>query len=207
MLIMHKSSSKVTDVLTRRAALGRLASIALSPLFVPILLNTKRVDKRPGALLPGEYTWNPELSPKGPVAVIVSIPEQLVHVYRNGVRMAVSTCSTGKKGHETPTGVFTVLQKDKHHHASICNNAPMPNMNRLTWDGVALHAGKLPGYPASHGCVRLPIDFSEKLFGITHVGYTGHHGRRPSAPQAGCASRNGPERLCRPRVPGRAHPP
>ncbi len=160
----------MTDLITRRAALGRLASIALSPLFVPMLLNAKQVDKYPGALLPGEYTWNPELSPKGPVAVVVSVPEQLVHVYRNGVRMAVSTCSTGKKGHETPTGVFTVLQKDKHHHSSTYNNAPMPNMNRLTWDGVALHAGKLPGYPASHGCVRLPIDFSEKLFGITHVG-------------------------------------
>ncbi|MFY9976359.1 MAG: L,D-transpeptidase family protein [Chromatiaceae bacterium] len=160
----------MTDVLTRRAALGRLTSIALSPLFVPMLLDAKQVDKHPGALLPGEYTWNPELSPKGPVAVIVSVPEQLVHVYRNGVRMAVSTCSTGKTGHETPTGVFTVLQKDKHHHSATYNNAPMPNMNRLTWDGVALHAGKLPGYPASHGCVRLPMDFSEKLFGITHVG-------------------------------------
>jgi len=169
-IISHKQEFNVTDVLTRRAALGRLISIALSPLFVPMLLDAKQVDKHPGALLPGEYTWNPELSPKGPVAVIVSVPEQLVHVYRNGVRMAVSTCSTGKTGHETPTGVFTVLQKDKHHHSATYNNAPMPNMNRLTWDGVALHAGKLPGYPASHGCVRLPMDFSEKLFGITHVG-------------------------------------
>lgn len=160
----------MTDVLTRRAALGRLASLALSPLFVPTLLNAKQVNKSPGTLLPGEYTWNPELSPKGPVAVIVSVPEQVVHVYRNGIRVAASTCSTGKEGHETPTGVFTVLQKDKHHHSSTYNNASMPNMNRLTWDGVALHAGKLPGYPASHGCVRLPMDFSEKLFGITHVG-------------------------------------
>ncbi len=74
--------------------------------------------------------------------------------YRNGVRIAVSTCSTGKKGHETPTGVFTILEKDKDHHSSTYNNAPMPNMNRLTWSGVALHAGNLPGYPASHGCVR-----------------------------------------------------
>jgi hypothetical protein len=102
--------------------------------------------------------------------VVVSIPEQLVHVYRNGVRIAVATCSTGKPGHSTPTGVFTVLQKDKNHRSSTYNNAPMPNMNRLTWSGIALHAGKLPGYPASHGCVRLPLDFSAKLFGITHVG-------------------------------------
>jgi len=119
---------------------------------------------------PGEFTWWPERAPEGSVAIIVSIPEQRVHVFRNGVRIAVSTCSTGKPGHETPTGVFTILQKDKNHHSSTYNNASMPNMNRLTWDGVALHAGKLPGYPASHGCVRLPMEFSEKLFSITHVG-------------------------------------
>ncbi len=130
----------------------------------------KQVIKQISDLKPGEYTWHPERSPEGPVAAVVSIPEQRVHIYRNGVRIAVSTCSTGKKGHGTPTGVFTVLQKDKHHRSSTYNNAPMPNMNRLTWDGIALHAGKLPGYPASHGCVRLPLEFSEKLFGITHVG-------------------------------------
>jgi hypothetical protein len=129
-----------------------------------------QVMKEIADLLPGEFTWHPERSPEGPVAIVVSIPEQRVHVYRNGVRMAVSTCSTGKPGHDTPTGIFTVLQKDKHHRSSTYSNAPMPNMNRLTWSGIALHAGNLPGYPASHGCVRLPMDFSEKLFGITHIG-------------------------------------
>ncbi|PRY69872.1 L,D-transpeptidase-like protein [Marivita geojedonensis] len=122
------------------------------------------------AMKPGEFAWHPEMSPHGSVAIIVSLPEQRVHVYRNGIRIAVSTCSTGKPGHETPTGIFTILQKDKDHRSSTYNNAPMPNMNRLTWDGVALHAGKLPGYPASHGCVRLPMAFSERLFTITHVG-------------------------------------
>jgi hypothetical protein len=121
-------------------------------------------------LKPGQFTWHPERSPDGPVAIIVSLPDQKVYVYRNGTRIATSTCSTGKPGHETPTGVFTVLQQDKHHHSSTYNNAPMPNMDRLTWSGVALHAGNLPGYPASHGCVRLPLDFSALLFGITHVG-------------------------------------
>ncbi len=121
-------------------------------------------------LKPGEFTWHPERSPAGPVAIIVSIPDQRVHVYRNGIRIAVSTCSTGKPGHETPTGVFTILEKDKDHKSSTYNNAPMPNMNRLTWSGVALHAGNLPGYPASHGCVRLPIEFSKRLFTVTHVG-------------------------------------
>ena len=121
-------------------------------------------------LKPGEFTWHPERQPTGPVAVVVSLPEQLVHVYRNGIRIAVSTCSTGKPGHSTPTGVFVVLQKDKNHHSSTYNNAPMPNMNRLTWSGIALHAGNLPGYPASHGCVRLPLEFSAKLFEVTHLG-------------------------------------
>ncbi len=122
------------------------------------------------ALKPGEFTWHPERQRTGPVAIVVSIPEQRVHVYRNGIRIAVSTCSTGKPGHETPTGVFVVLQKDKHHKSSTYDDAPMPNMNRLTWSGIALHAGRLPGYPASHGCIRLPMDFSERLFGVTHVG-------------------------------------
>ena len=121
-------------------------------------------------LKPGEFLWQPELAPDGPVVIIVSIPDQLVHVYRNGVEIAVSTCSTGKPGHATPTGVFTILQKDKDHHSSTYNNAPMPNMERLTWSGIALHAGNLPGYPASHGCVRLPKAFSANLFGITHLG-------------------------------------
>ena len=121
-------------------------------------------------LKPGEFTWHPDRQPTGPVAVVVSLPEQLVHVYRNGIRIAVSTCSTGKPGHSTPTGVFVMLQKDKNHHSSTYNDAPMPNMNRLTWSGIALHAGNLPGYPASHGCVRLPLEFSAKLFEVTHLG-------------------------------------
>jgi hypothetical protein len=121
-------------------------------------------------LKPGQFVWHPDRAPTGPVAIVVSLPDQRVYVYRNGVRIAVSTCSTGKPGHETPTGIFTILQKDKNHHSSTYNDAPMPNMNRLTWSGIALHAGNLPGYPASHGCVRLPLDFSAKLFTITQIG-------------------------------------
>ncbi len=120
----------------------------------------------------GEFNWFPERSAGGPILIIVSIPDQRVHVYRNGIRIAASSCSTGKPGHRTPTGVFKILQKDKHHKSSTYSNAPMPNMNRLTWSGIALHAGNLPGYPASHGCVRLPMQFSEMLFGITRLGMT-----------------------------------
>lgn len=119
---------------------------------------------------PGQFTWHPDREADGPVAIIVSLPQQRVHVYRNGIRIAVSTCSSGRPGHETPTGVFVVLQKDKFHKSSTYNDAPMPNMNRLTWSGIALHAGNLPGYPASHGCVRLPMAFSGDLFSITHLG-------------------------------------
>jgi hypothetical protein len=153
---------------SRRATLaGLLASgaVALSrPAFAAE--NLKEISQ----LKPGEFTWHPERAANGPVSVVVSIPEQRVHVYRNGVRIAVATCSTGKPGHETPTGVFVVLEKDRDHHSSTYNEAPMPNMNRLTWSGVALHAGNLPGYPASHGCVRLPVKFSELLFTVTHIG-------------------------------------
>jgi hypothetical protein len=118
----------------------------------------------------GQFTWEPERSPSGTVVVIVSIPEQLVHVYRNGVEIGVSTCSTGKPGHRTPTGVFTILEKQREHVSSIYKGAQMPNMERLTWGGIALHAGNLPGYPASHGCIRLPMKFSALLYEVTHLG-------------------------------------
>jgi hypothetical protein len=152
----------------RRALLIGAGAATLVVMAAEVL--GQEVMKEISDLQPGEYTWHPDRQPTGPLAIVVSLPEQLVHVYRNGIRIAVSTCSSGKPGHETPTGVFVVLQKDKHHHSSTYNNAPMPNMNRLTWSGVALHAGNLPGYPASHGCVRLPLDFSAKLFDITHLG-------------------------------------
>ena len=161
-------SNRHSSPLNRRSFVSAAGALSILPWITPA--GAKQVYKAIGDLKPGEFTWHPERSPHGAVAVVVSIPEQRVHVYRNGVRIAVSTCSTGRKGHETPTGVFTVLQKDKHHRSSTYNNAPMPNMNRLTWSGIALHAGKLPGYPASHGCVRLPFKFSQKLFTVTHVG-------------------------------------
>jgi L,D-transpeptidase catalytic domain len=122
------------------------------------------------ALKPGQFIWRPERAPEGPVAIIVSVPKQRAFVYRNGILIGVSTCSTGKKGYDTPTGVFTILEKDKDHYSSEFENAPMPHMERLTWQGVALHAGKLPGYPASHGCVRLPAKFAENLYAATQVG-------------------------------------
>jgi len=129
-------------------------------------------DTAPAALKPGEFVWNPAVAPEGPIVVVVSLTEQRAYVYRNGIEIGVTTVSTGKPGHETPTGIFTVLQKDKDHRSSKYNNAPMPYQERLTWDGVALHAGGLPGYPESHGCVHLPSKFAEDLFGASHMGMT-----------------------------------
>ena len=123
-------------------------------------------------LKPGDYVWHPEVSPIGPVVVFVSLPEQVLYVYRNGVRIGRSTVSTGKPGKTTPTGVFTVLQKKVQHESSIYKGAKMPHMQRLTWTGIAIHAGNLPGYPASAGCVRLPVDFAAKLYSVTTLGTT-----------------------------------
>ncbi|MFO1034857.1 MAG: L,D-transpeptidase [Hyphomicrobiales bacterium] len=155
----------------RRGFLG-LAGAGLASLVAAPAAQAQLVNKYAEDLKNGEFNWFPDRSPAGPMVVIVSIPDQRVYVYRNGIRVASSSCSTGKPGHETPTGVFKILQKDKNHRSSTYNNAPMPNMNRLTWSGIALHAGQLPGYPASHGCVRLPIQFSSMLFGITRLGMT-----------------------------------
>lgn len=121
-------------------------------------------------LRPGEYVWESQVVPKGPLLLIVNLPTQRALLFRNGVPIAASTISTGRPGFETPTGVFTVLQKHVEHYSSRYDNAPMPYMQRLTWKGVALHGGNLPGHPASHGCIRLPKGFAKLLYGITTVG-------------------------------------
>lgn len=128
--------------------------------------------KPTGPLKPGEYWWAPQISPDGPLMILVSIPEQTMHVYRNGILIGRSTVSTGSKGHSTPGGVFTILEKQQRYYSKKYDNAPMPNMQRLTWTGIAMHSGNLPGYAASHGCVRLPYDFSQLLFNATTRGGT-----------------------------------
>src|SRR4051794_29679168 len=128
--------------------------------------------KPSGPLRPGEYWWQPQLSPSGPLVVLVSVSEQVMHVYRNGILIGRSTISTGSKGHATPGGVFSILEKKQEHYSKKYNNAPMPNMQRLTWTGIAMHSGNLPGYPASHGCIRMPFDFSQLLFKETSKGGT-----------------------------------
>ena len=128
--------------------------------------------KPTGKLKPGEYWWHPEISPQGPLMILISIPEQTMHVYRNGILIGRSSVSTGSKGHDTPGGVFSILEKQQTYRSKKYDNAPMPNMQRLTWTGIAMHSGQLPGYAASHGCVRLPYDFSQLLFKTTSSGGT-----------------------------------
>ena len=123
-------------------------------------------------LRPGEFAWVPELAPEGPLLLIVNTKTQRAILYRNGIPIGASTVSTGRPGYATPAGVFTILQKRVEHYSSKYDNAPMPYMQRLTWQGVALHAGQLPGYPASHGCIRLPPGFARLLYGETKLGMT-----------------------------------
>jgi lipoprotein-anchoring transpeptidase ErfK/SrfK len=108
--------------------------------------------------------------PKGTLQIVVSIADQHVTLYSNGVRVAQGPVSTGVPGRPTPTGVFSIIQKDRFHHSNLYSNAPMPFMERITWSGVALHEGPLPGYPASHGCIRLTHDFALRLWQVARLG-------------------------------------
>ncbi len=105
-----------------------------------------------------------------PMTIVISLSDQQMNVYRGLDHLSSSRVSTGKDGHSTPAGVYTILGKNRHHRSNIYSRAPMPFMQRLTWSGIALHAGRVPDYPASHGCVRLPEAFARELFGITEIG-------------------------------------
>jgi hypothetical protein len=131
----------------------------------------------------GEFLWMGEAVTKGPVVMVVSITEQRAYVYRNGILIGATTVSTGRPGHLTPTGVFTVLQKQKEHKSTIYDGALMPFMERLTWGGIALHAGGLPGYPESHGCIHLPSEFAQRLYDISPNGMTVVIGAAQTAPE------------------------
>ena len=117
----------------------------------------------------GEYVWRPELAPAGSVEIVVSIPQQRAYIYRANTLIGVTTVSTGMAGHRTPTGRYPIMEKRRTHFSNLYNNAPMPFMQRLTMGGIALHAGQIPGYPASHGCVRLPLAMARNIFGVTQV--------------------------------------
>src|SRR6202048_1116096 len=108
--------------------------------------------------------------PQGPLIIAISIDQQKLRVYDANGFYAETPISTGMRGHPTPMGVFSIIQKHKLHHSNIYSNAPMPFMQRITWSGVAMHAGVLPGYPASHGCIRMPMAFAAKMWNWTKMG-------------------------------------
>ena len=160
-----------------------VAALAAAPARPAPSLQSGTVMEAAERLKPGEFLWAPEIAPKGPVLLVVSLATQRAVVYRNGVPIAISTVSTGRPGYRTPTGVFVILQKHVEHYSNLYDDAPMPYMQRLTWGGVALHGGNLPGYPASHGCIRLPHEFAKLLYQVTHRGMTVIVTERTSVPR------------------------
>lgn len=122
-------------------------------------------------LKPGQYLWRSSEA-TGPSRVVISLSDQLAFLYRGDDLVAVSTISSGKEGHDTPTGIFPILSKKPMHYSKKYENAPMPYTQFIDQYGIALHAGVIPGRPASHGCIRLPAKFAAKLFNVTSVGST-----------------------------------
>lgn len=157
---------------TMRAAIAALGAV-LAAWAMPAVAQsgaTASLELAARSLRPGQYLWRDSDPAAGPVAVIVSVPLQTAFVYRGEALIGVASVSTGMRGKPTPIGEFTILQKRVFHRSNLYSNAPMPHMQRLTWDGIALHAGHNPGYPASHGCIRLPPAFAMLLYGATALG-------------------------------------
>jgi hypothetical protein len=126
------------------------------------------------SLRPGQFIWHRQESSAGPIEIVVSLPQQRAYVFRGESLIGVSTVSSGRPGYDTPTGSYAILQKARFHRSNLYEDAPMPFMQRLTWDGLALHAGAVPDHPASHGCIRLPPQFARDLFAMTGLGAAVH---------------------------------
>lgn len=169
---------RVATRLPRALALG-LFTLACS-IAAPSVANAQvSVSMETGQLLandglsPGQSRWLPEVATAtGTLSIVVSTSLQRAYVFRGSTLIGVTTVSTGQPGYDTPTGRFTILEKQVTHRSSLYDDAPMPFMQRLTWDGVALHAGQIPrsGEPASHGCIRLPRAFAQRLYGMSALG-------------------------------------
>ena len=121
-------------------------------------------------LKPGQFLWAADVPQAGDSKVVIDLLQQLFYVYRGDKLAGVATISSGKKGKETPLGFWKVMTKKKLGYSRKYDNAPMPFMQMYDAKGIAFHAGPNPGYPASHGCVRLPLKFAERLYGLTTVG-------------------------------------
>jgi len=149
--------------------IAAVAAALLAMVAGPATARDGAVAGEAAGLSPNRFVWSdqPTISP---VTLVISIPDQRAYVYRGDRLIGASSVSTGRNGKPTPTGIFTVLQKAERHRSSLYNAASMPYMQRLTWDGVAIHAGPNPGFPASHGCIRVPTAFAQRLFAITSLG-------------------------------------
>jgi hypothetical protein len=154
----------------RRFELGLLVCVAASAVAQPVTPQKLSVIERADRLRPGQYIWEPNAASTGSVFMVIDLTRQRLLLYRDGVPLGASTISSGSKGRETPIGLFAILQKAVVHRSRTYDNASMPYMQRLTAQGVAMHAGNLPGYPASHGCIRLPAAFAKLLYGVTELG-------------------------------------
>jgi lipoprotein-anchoring transpeptidase ErfK/SrfK len=163
----NKFSTAQSAVTQRRSKSP--ATVALAAVVALILLSADAMAKQPHPGPPPQEATAPRDAGE-PIMAIVSIKSQQVTFYDADGWIVRAPVSTGIKGRETPAGVFAVVEKDKDHHSSMYDDAWMPNMQRITWNGVALHGGPLPGYAASHGCVRMPYGFAEKLFDKTRIG-------------------------------------
>lgn len=134
------------------------------------------------ALKAGQYLWKKGREDSPVTRVVIGLNEQLAFAYEGDELIAVSTISSGTATHPTPTGVFPILEKKRMHRSNRYENAPMPYMQRLDDYGIAMHAGNLPGHPASHGCIRLPSEFAAKLYAKTVIGTEVQIGARVRAP-------------------------
>ena len=163
------SSGKTIPVVLKATRISAVwfgvAAIALAAAAIDPALAGK---KQKPAKAPEEPVVHVDL--KEPMIVVVSIGQQKVDVYRGTTLVTSSAVSTGTSAHPTFIGAFSIMQKARWHHSNIYSNAPMPWMNRLTWSGTAMHAGIVPGYPASHGCIRLTYAFAPKFFQMSSIG-------------------------------------
>src|SRR5690242_5984474 len=164
-MAIRLTTARSTTAMRRRSMPAIVTFAAMAALTSPAM--TSGALARPAAA-PAETTAPREAGE--PIMAIVSIKSQRVTFYDADGWILRAPVSTGTTGRETPAGVFAVVEKDKDHHSSMYDDAWMPNMQRITWNGIALHGGPLPGYAASHGCVRMPFPFAEKLFDKTRIG-------------------------------------
>ncbi len=143
---------------------GATPALALDSAVLPI-------EEAATELSPNQFVWN-DTNTGEAVSIVVSLATQRAYVYRGAQMVAATTISSGKDGKDTPLGTYPILQKNEFHKSNLYNDASMPFMQRLTWDGIAIHAGRNPGFPDSHGCIRVPTGFAKKLFGVTSLGTT-----------------------------------